>query len=216
VTWESMAGFLEKLAALGAISFCIAWAVRRFLVQTYRVSSESMFPTLEVGDVVVVRRQPRRAFRPRRGDVVAFVPPQVPTHPNSEGRYRPACFSVRTKGVTGPRQAKSIKRVIALGGDTVEVVKGTLVINGRPLLEPYVVSSSPSSDHGPLRVRSDSIFLIGDDRQRSWDSRDYGEVELGVILGRAMTLIWPPQHFRLSLRTQADFAQLLGDELPKD
>ena len=141
--------------------------VKIFVAEPFRIPSQSMEPTLRARRPGA-RRGSSRA-RPRsRGDLVAFHAP-------------------RTGEIL-------LKRVVAVGGDTVGLEDGVLVVNGRQVREPYADPKAIDSVYfGPVRVRPGTIFVMGDNRANSEDSRDFGAVrDVDRIIGRAVARVWPP------------------------
>jgi signal peptidase I len=139
-------------------------AIRIFVAEPFRIPSESMAPTLEPGDQALVTK----IGAPHRGDLVAFHAP-------------------RTGEVL-------LKRVVAVGGDTVGLEDGVLVVNGRRPAEPYVADPDAidSVYVGPVKVARGSLFVLGDNRGNSDDSRDFGTVPERNVIGRATARVWPP------------------------
>jgi signal peptidase I len=141
-------------------------AVLRFVAEPMRVSSGSMSPTFRVGDEVVVDKWGGRASHPRRGDVVVLRSPQ-------DGQL-------------------VIKRVAALGGQRVGVADGVLVVDGRRVKEPYVDRSRVDGTYfGPVRVPRGALFVLGDQREGSIDSRAFGPVPADALVGRVVLRAWP-------------------------
>lgn len=140
---------------------------RVFFFEPFKTDGASMEPTLRSGDQVLVEKRAYRDELPRRGDLVVFRAP-------------------RTGEVT-------LKRAIGLPGDTVAIEDGVLVVNGRRQTESYADPNAIDSVYfGPVRVRPGTVFLLGDNRLNSRDSRDFGAVAKGDLIGRVQGLIWPP------------------------
>jgi signal peptidase I len=165
-------GLLEFLV-ICLIAFALVFGlVRPFVVEAFYIPSESMVPTLAVGDRVFVNKFIYRFHEPQRGDVVVF------------------------KGVEGGEE-DLIKRVVGLPGDEVEVRDGTLYVNGQPQQEPYVNGDLPDrSSYGPTTVPKGKVFAMGDNRADSRDSRFFGPVPFESIEGEAFVTFWPPTHIR--------------------
>jgi signal peptidase I len=137
-------------------------AVRLFVAEPMRVPSVSMQPTLRPGDHVVLARTTTAG----RGDLVVFASP-------SSGELL-------------------VKRVVATGGDEVGIEDGELVVNGRQVSEPYVDHRLLDGVYfGPVTVPAGSIFVLGDNRTASTDSREFGPVPAGAALGRVVARVWP-------------------------
>ena len=149
------------------IAVLLALVIRTFVVQAFKIPSGSMLPTLQIGDHILVNKFVY-AFRPvRRGDIIVFKFPQ------DESR-------------------DFIKRVIGLPGETVEIRGTQVLINGRPLSEPYAVYSDSSLVRslerdrlGPLQVPPGHLFMMGDNRDHSLDSRVWGFLDQAKVKGQA-------------------------------
>jgi len=143
----------------------IAVLINLFLAQATRVYGHSMEPNLHTDQRLVVEKVSYRLHGPRRGDVVVL---NIPNR--------------------GPELL--IKRVIALPGETVEIREGGVYINGRQLDEPYL-SGETRGSYGPLVVPPGHVFVMGDNRGASNDSRAFGPVPMEQIVGRAWVSYWP-------------------------
>jgi signal peptidase I len=140
---------------------------RAFLAEPFRIDSGSMLPTLRPGDQVLVEKRAYRGGLPRRGDLVVFHAP-------------------RTGAVT-------LKRAIGLPGDTVAIEDGVLVVNGHRRHESYADPDAIDSVYfGPARVPPRSVFVLGDNRADSIDSRRFGAVTQRSLIGRVAVRLWPP------------------------
>jgi signal peptidase I len=143
---------------------------RAVLAEPFRIDSGSMLPALRAGDEVLVDKRAYRGRLPRRGELVVFHAP-------------------RTGAVT-------LKRAIGLPGDTVAIEDGVLVVNGRREREPYTDPDAIDSVYfGPVRVRAGSVFVLGDNRADSIDSRDFGAVARNALMGRVLVRLWPPSRW---------------------
>lgn len=155
-----------------AVAIGAALLVRAFVLQQFAVSGNSMYSTLHNGDRVLVNKLSYRLHDPRRGDVVVL----------------------KTLESIGERDL--IKRVVALAGETVEYHECVLLVDGVVLVEPYldpevVKPSSCGADQNPLVVPEDSVYVMGDNRAGSKDSRDLGAISYDDLIGRAFVVIWP-------------------------
>jgi signal peptidase I len=166
-------GLLEVLIII-LVAFALVFGfVRPFVVEAFYIPSESMVPTLEVGDRVFVNKFVYRFSEPERGDIVVF------------------------ESVEGGEQ-DLIKRVVAIPGDNVSVQNGALFISGERREEPYVNNKFPDdSFYGPTTVPQGSVFVMGDNRNNSRDSRFFGPVAVENIEGEAFVTFWPPSHIGL-------------------
>lgn len=161
-------GALETILA-AAMAAVAVFLLRGFVVQLFTVSSGSMRPTLLPKDSVLVNRLTYRLHPPRRGDMIVFRFPQA------DGR-------------------DFVKRVIGLPGDVVEEKDGRFWVNGKPLHPPYANSSS-AGDTAMLNMASRQIppgqlFVLGDNRDASLDSRFWGAVDQSQVVGKVMVIFW--------------------------
>jgi signal peptidase I len=156
-----------------AVAITSALLVRAYVVQQFAVEGESMLSTLQDGDRVLVNRLSYRLHDPRRGDVVVLK---------------------RFDGNATERDL--IKRVIGLPGETIEVRSCVVYIDDQELKEPYLDPAIQQrdgcgSDQAPIQVPDDSVFVLGDHRGKSSDSRAFGPVADDFLIGRAFVIIWP-------------------------
>jgi signal peptidase I len=183
-------GILE-LPILIVTALLLAVLVKTFLVEAFWIPSVSMVPTLEVGDRVLVEKVSYRRREPRRGEIIVF-------HrldgfgPADEGLAATVRSFFEGLGLAQPDgDIDLIKRVIGVPGDTVEVRRGRVLINGRRLREPY--ASTDDRDFLETQVPPGELFMMGDNRQQSDDSRfSLGTVDTDVVVGRAFVIMWPP------------------------
>jgi signal peptidase I len=149
--------------------------IQTFLVGTYRVEQVSMLPTLQQGQHLLVDKLSPRFDPYSRGDIVVFHAPG-----------------------TNPDSIPYIKRVIGVGGDHIALQDGQVYVNGVALAEPYLSDDGqddgatlPLDDTSEWDVPADQIFVMGDHRARSVDSRSFGPVPVGQVIGRAWLRFWP-------------------------
>jgi signal peptidase I len=152
-----------------------------------------MLPTIEVNDRVMVNKLAFTWGEPHRGEIVVFRDPreveQQISFPEAVIRSVLEAVGIRTRG-----RDDLIKRVIGLPGDMVEVKDNSVFINGERLDEPYLPEVF-MDDEPPIKVADDEVFVMGDNRSASFDSRRFGPVPLDDLVGRAFVTIWPPSHF---------------------
>ncbi len=182
--------FLRELPVLVLFAFALALLLKTFVVQAFYIPSGSMEPTLMPGDRVLVEKV---MYHPSYGDIIVFEDP----HPgNQADRGIVGGFLhwlSQGLGFSQPADEDFIKRVIGLPGDTVELRHGTLFVNGDRVRQPYLTGERDVRDYGPVTVPPDSLFVLGDNRLNSRDSRfGLGYVPEGRVIGRAFVLIWPP------------------------
>ncbi|MBN9419488.1 signal peptidase I [bacterium SCN 62-11] len=140
-------------------------------VHSYSIPSGSMIPTLNIGDYMVTNRL---GFSPKRGDIVVFSPPEA-YHGNKEDL---------------------VKRIVAVGGDVVEVRQGALWLNGTRQNESFI-KEPMTGDFAPFKVPADQFFMMGDNRNDSFDSRYWGAVPRANLKGRAVRIIWSREPGRM-------------------
>jgi signal peptidase I len=130
---------------------------------------------------------------PSRGDVIVFADPTGRPGPDRGIVGGFAHWITETLGFARPEQEDFIKRVIGLPGEVVELRNGRLLIDGRRIAEPYLRGPPDTRDYGPIEVPPDSLFVLGDNRLNSKDSRfGLGYVPVDKVIGRAFVIIWPP------------------------
>ncbi|HLF41444.1 MAG TPA: signal peptidase I [Acidimicrobiia bacterium] len=181
---------LRELPVLLLVAFVIAFGVKSFVAQAFFIPSESMVPTLEVGDRVLVSRISYRLHDPRRGDVVVFT---SPFENGKEERGLPTRILhgiLESVGLRHPSTEDFIKRVVGLPGETVEGRQGRIFIDGKELVEPYL-EEEPVGDFAPRKIPEGEVWVMGDNRNRSSDSRVFGPIDEDKIVGRAILRIWP-------------------------
>ena len=163
---------LEWVAVVGC-GVLVAITAQAFLVQAFWIPSPSMAPTLEVGDRVLVNKLSYRTHDVNRGDVVVFErPPQA-----SNG---------------GDGEIKDlIKRVVAVGGDTLEARDGNVYVNDELIEEPYLVDGTLTDNLPRQQIPEDFVFVMGDNRANSEDSRVFGPIDEDTIVGRAFVKVLP-------------------------
>lgn len=183
---------LRELPLLLGVAFLIAFLVKTFVAQAFFIPSESMVPTLKVGDRVLVSRLSYRLHDPNRGDVVVFTSP-FETGDKRDERGLPSRVVhtvLESVGLRQPSTEDFIKRVVGLPGETVEGKAGRVYINGRELEEPYL-AEVPVGDFPAKKVPKGKLWVMGDNRGRSSDSRVFGPIAEPKIVGRAILRIWP-------------------------
>jgi signal peptidase I len=172
----------EYAEAIG-IALLLALFIRTFVVQAFKIPSGSMIPTLLIGDHILVNKFTygiKNPFTgedwlemgdPQRHDIVVFKFPQNPSQ-------------------------DFIKRVVGVGGDRIEIIDKRVYVNGGLFIEPHAVNDKPETlpsardNFGPVTVPPHSLFVMGDNRDNSHDSRFWGFVDLKAIKGKAFLLYW--------------------------
>ena len=166
---ESLAGSLYR-ELLGTIvpALVIALAIHFFLAQATRVEGYSMEPTLYGHQRLIIEKISYRFHNPQRGDIVV----------------------IRVPGF----DELLIKRIIGLPGETLKIKDGIVYIDGEPLDEPYI-NGPARGNYGPITVPQGYIFVMGDNRNNSNDSRSFGPVAIDNIVGHAWMRYWPLPEF---------------------
>ncbi len=186
-------GFFGELPGLILIAFILALVIKSFLVQAFYIPSGSMIPTLRIGDRVLVNKLVYDFGEPQRLDVIVFENPNLV---EEDSGPLGAFWEWLTEGFgfSSDPQKDFIKRVIGLPGETIEVKDGTVFIDGEALEdEPYVHRLRDRSDFPPTVVKEDHVFVMGDNRPNSQDSRSaLGQIPYDKIVGKAFVLLWPP------------------------
>jgi signal peptidase I len=184
---------LVELPLLLGAAIVVTLVVKALFAQAFYIPSESMEPQLKENDRVIVSRTAYRLHEPRRGDIVVFPSPAVPAEDEGlvEGLVHDVLESVALRD---PGDRELIKRVIGLPGETIEGREGRVRINGRVLIEPYLPDGVVTSPFGPRVVPAGHVFVMGDNRSNSHDSRfdDIGFIDIDTIVGRAIARVWPP------------------------
>ena len=161
------------LIAIGSV--VLALVLRMLLVQSFYIPSGSMEGTLTINDRVLVNKLSYQFSEPSTGDVVVFS--------------RPANL--------GGDIDNLIKRVVAVGGDTVEGRDGVVFRNGVALDESHLNPGTLTSTFAPVTIPADHVWVMGDSRSNSSDSRMFGPIPLDSVIGRSFVQIWPIQDFEL-------------------
>ncbi|MDQ3679394.1 MAG: signal peptidase I [Actinomycetota bacterium] len=182
------------IVLVGALS--IAFFLKVLVAQAFFIPSVSMTPQLRVSDRVLVSKLSYRLHDPRRGDIAVFdcPPDQCPEDQDDDGGGvgRLVRSFGQGVGVIQPSTQEFIKRVVALPGETVESRDGQVYVNGRRLIEPYLSPDTITSNLAPTTVPPDGVFVLGDNRANSSDSRVFGPVSRTSVVGRAIITVWPP------------------------
>ena len=184
-----------ETALLVGLAVLIAVVLRAFVAQAFRIPSASMEPQLLVGDRVVVSRLAYDVHEPRRGDIVVFdCPPAAGCGDRRDDAIPMKALKTLAEALLlrQPEIEEFIKRVIALPGETVEGRDGHVFVDGVRLVEPYLPEGTVTSDFGPVTVEADKLWVMGDNRGNSADSRVFGQIEQKTIVGRAIARVWPP------------------------
>ena len=175
--------WIIELAGVVVVAVVVAVLLRTFVIATYSIPSGSMEPTLQVGDRIVVNKLSYDVHGVDRGNIIVFSTPPK-------------------EDCAGPPVADLVKRVIGLPGETISVAGGNVFINGRLLAQPWLPASeqgrtypgpSPAGYalHHPYKIPSGDVFVMGDNRTLSCDSRYWGPISESTIVGKVDVRIWP-------------------------
>ena len=166
---RSVRNLVEWIAIIVA-ALAVALVVKTFLIQAFYIPSLSMYPTLDQGDRVLVNKLSYKMHDVHRGDIIVFERP--PGQPASEIK-------------------DLIKRVVGLPGDTIEAKQGVVYIDGKKLAEPYLVDGVTTTNLRRQDIPAGHVFVMGDNRGDSADSRVFGPIDEDTIVGRAFIRVWP-------------------------
>ncbi|MFE1146003.1 signal peptidase I [Streptomyces albidoflavus] len=204
---------LREIPLMIVVAVGIALFLKTFLVQAFVIPSGSMEQTIRIGDRVVVDKlTPYFGSRPQRGDVIVFEDPADWLHGEQAPAADDSAVTAQVKRglaaiglLPADDQRNLIKRVVAVGGDTVVCCDrdDRITVNGTPLTEPYLhPGNKPSSLRFTVRVPEGRYFVLGDHRENSADSRYHraeghgGTVPDDHVVGRAVAIAWPAGHWR--------------------
>lgn len=163
---------IEWVLVIGG-ALLVALVIKVFLLQAFYIPSRSMEPTLRIGDRVLVNKMSYKLHDINRGDIVVFE---------------------RPPGEAAGEIKDLIKRVIGLPGETIESIDGRVVIDGRVLEEPYLAEGTSTEGLTRQVVEEGKIFVMGDNRGDSRDSRFFGQIDQDLVVGRAFVRVWPLTH----------------------
>ena len=199
---KSTGGSLLELVIIVAVALGLALGIQAFLVKPYRIPSESMEPTLDVGQRVLVNRIGNRFSAPDVGEVVVFHPPK-----GSDTDTCGASDRHRGQACDRPTSQRSgvnfIKRVVAGPGDTIYIKRGHVYRNGKREKDGYIRNTCEGQDGRgcsfttPITIPPNHWFMMGDNRGESDDSRFWGPVPRKWIIGGAFATYWPPKRIGL-------------------
>ena len=191
-----------ELVLIVAAALFFALTIQAFAVKPYRIPSGSMEPTLKPGQRIIVNRFSHRlGADPKLGDVTVFYPPHGADTSDcgraGEGPFYDGGAPTR-RSCSQPTRTRSqqtfVKRVVGMPGDTIAVVDGHVIRNGRRTSEPFASSCSDANCNlNPITIGAGEYFLMGDNRGNSDDSRFWGPVPRDWIVGKAVASYWPPK-----------------------
>jgi len=166
---EKVGRIIRETVTTIALAFILALVIRAYVVEARVIPSGSMLPTIHEGDRVLVNKIVYHMRKPQRGEIIVFEAP-VNTGENQD----------------------FIKRVVGLPGDTVQVKNAKVYVNGGALEEDYI-AEAPDYEFGPIKVPDDALFVMGDNRNASYDSHLWNTwLKLEKVKGEAFARYWPP------------------------
>jgi len=186
-------GSLAETVTIVIVALGLALGIQAFLVKPFRIPSESMVPTLTVGQRVLVDRVSTHFGEPARGDVMVFKPPK--------GADESVCGVSHPEDSPCPKhtaersETNFIKRVVGLPGDRLSVRRGRVYINGKQRKEPFIrpdAGCSICNQARPITIPKGEYYMMGDNRGESADSREWGPVPEKWFIGKAFFTYWPP------------------------
>lgn len=164
--------YVLELIEIVIIAFALSWLIRTYILEARVIPTGSMLPTIQLEDRVIVDKFFFKHFdQLRSGDVIVFHPP-ASAHASDD----------------------FIKRLIGMPGDTVEIRNHTTYINGQPIYEPYILERT-IKNVDPIKVPEGSVFVMGDNRNNSADSREWGFLPIKNITGKTLFRYWPFDRF---------------------
>ncbi len=194
---KSTTSSIIELVAIIAVALGLALGIQAFIIKPYRIPSGSMLPTLAIGQRVLVNRIGMDFSEPHVGEIAVFHPPEGA----EQEECGPVAHVIKLGGAAcaAPVPKKSnvnfIKRIVGGPGDVISIVEGHVIRNGTREKDSYIrqCGSSPECNFPtPIRIPAGHWFMMGDNRGESDDSRFWGPVPTGWIIGEAIATYWPP------------------------
>jgi signal peptidase I len=194
-------GSLLELFIIVAVALGLALGIQQFLVKPFRIPSESMEPTLDVGQRVLVDRVSPRFGDPERGDIVVFKPPKGADDDAELECAEEVVNQPCERALNERSDTNFIKRVVGVPGDELKVVRGRVYLKGKDgrfkqQKEPFIAPSENCDTcnlEKSMKVPPGQFFMMGDNRGNSTDSRAWGPVKKEWIIGGAFFTYWPPK-----------------------
>lgn len=167
---RTLLGMVIEIVVIVAAAFAIAMLVQFFLIKPFTIHQISMKPTLEEGDRILLNRLVYHFRDPKSGDVVVF---HSPVNDDED----------------------LVKRVVAVAGDRVAIRDGSLYVNGVALDETYLLEENFRGEYPETTISQGQVFVMGDNRNHSGDSRLFGPINVDSIIGGAFVIYWPIRHW---------------------
>jgi signal peptidase I len=187
---------VRETVVLVALAILLAVVFKTFLVAAFYIPSGSMESTLNVSDRVLVEKVSYRFGDVENGDVVVFVHDDLVLEPNGSSNPIARFFSSlgQAIGLVPPSDRDFIKRVVGVPGDEIACQDGRLLRNGKPVAEPYLDPGVTTDGCKTTVVPAGKLYVMGDNRTNSQDSRAFGVIDRSDVVGRAFVRIWPLTH----------------------
>ncbi len=187
---------------LGVLILVMTVGIRALVGQAFFIPSASMEPQLHVHDRIVVSKLSYRLHDVRLGDIVVFRQPAAARvaeggavgHGPRNPVVRVLRFVGEGIGIVPPSTSDYVKRVIGLPGHTVQGIAGSVYIDGHLLVEPYLPKATVTEPFGPVLVARGQLWVMGDNRGDSEDSRVFGTIPASSVVGRTVVRVWPVWH----------------------
>jgi signal peptidase I len=191
--WDTVKTVIREVLETVILTVIIFFLIQT-VVRNFRVVGTSMEPNLHNSQYLIVDKISYRLGKPQQGDVIVFEPPNRPGE-------------------------DYVKRVVGVPGDLVEIQNGQVLVNSQPLDEPYVVYPG-SYSMSPRRVGANELFVLGDNRNSSSDSHNWGMLAQDKVVGKAWISYWPPNYWGLIPRdapaASATVGHLLDNLIPQE
>ena len=190
--------FIGEFIAVVAVALVMAWLLTSYVVQPYEIPSGSMEDTIEIGDRVLSEKVTSHASDPQQGDIVTFLAYEDPANGDIYTHESDADATVQER----LEEKVLIKRVIATAGQTVDIADGAVYVDGEQLVESYTDGAVTTELEGsdiefPYTVAEGELWVMGDNRTNSKDSRFFGGVPVQSVTGRAVFCYWPTDRIGL-------------------
>jgi signal peptidase I len=187
---------VRETVVLVALAVLLAVVFKTFLVAAFYIPSGSMEPTLNISDRVLVEKVSYRFGDIEHGDVIVFVHDEPGLQTAGPSNPVAGFFSSlgQAVGVVPPSDRDFIKRVIGLPGDTITCRGGALYRNSQRVKEDYLPAGVTTDGCRTTKVRAGELYVMGDNRTNSQDSRTFGPIRRSDVVGRAFVRIWPLSH----------------------
>jgi signal peptidase I len=194
---KSTMGSILELVGIVLVALGLALGIQAFIVKPYRIPSGSMEPTLEVGQRVLVNRIGMHFGKPHVGEIAVFHPPEGAEQEQCgvDSRITPGGSACSEPVPKEDNATNFIKRVVAGPGDTIKIIEGHVIRNGKRESDSYINPCPGVSECNfptPIKIPPGHWFMMGDNRGESDDSRFWGPVPTGWVIGEAIATYWPP------------------------